>query len=70
MDSLNNKDGFLYAGIDENKQVVSVYFGYSDEIKKELPDGHDIVLVTTENTPIYQYDYYDGIKFVKELKSV
>lgn len=65
-----NKTGLLYVGIDNNKQVVSVYFGEEKEIKKELPEGHDIVLVTQENTPINQYYYYNGNKFVKELKNV
>lgn len=65
-----DKKGFLYVGIDQNKQVISVYFGTEEEIKKELPEGHDIVLVTEKNTPIHQYHYYDGTKFVKELKNV
>jgi hypothetical protein len=65
-----NKTGLLYVGIDNNKQVISVYFGEEEEIKKELPEGHDIVLVTQENTPINQYYYYDGNKFVKELNNV
>ena len=65
-----NKTGLLYAGIDNNKQVISVYFGEEEEIRKELPEGHDIVLVTEENTPINQYYYYDGNKFVKELNNV
>lgn len=65
-----NKTGLLYAGIDNNKQVVSVYFGEEKKIRKELPEGHDIVLVTEENTPINQYYYYNGNKFVKELNNV
>jgi len=71
MDTVNlKKEGFLYVGIDPQKQVVCVYFDTEEEIKKVLPEGHDIVLVTPENTPINQGDYYDGTKFVKELKNV
>lgn len=68
MDSV--KEGYLYIIIDKNKRAIGVSFGDEKNVREKLSNNQDIVLVTQENTPIDQGDYYDGTKFVKELKNV
>lgn len=60
----------LYIIIDENKQAIGVSFGNEKEIRQKISQNQDLVFVTQENTPVDQGDYYDGTKFVKELKNV
>jgi hypothetical protein len=61
---------YLYIVINKNKQAIGVSFGDEKKVRQELLQNQDIVLVTEELTPIDQGDYYDGNKFVKELKNV
>jgi hypothetical protein len=61
---------YLYIIINKNKQAIGVSFGDEKRVRQELLQNQDIVLVTEELTPINQGDYYDGNKFVKELKNV
>ncbi len=67
MDTLKE---YLYIVIDKNKRAIGVSFGDEKKVRQELLQSQDIVMVTEENTPIDQGDYYDGNKFVKELKNV
>jgi hypothetical protein len=60
----------LYIVINKNKQAIGVSFGDEKKVRESLLKNQDIVLVTEELTPIDQGDYYDGNKFVKELKNV
>jgi hypothetical protein len=61
---------YLYIIIDKNKRAIGVSFGDEKKVRQELLQNQDIVLVTEELTPISQGDYYNGNKFVKELRNV
>jgi hypothetical protein len=61
---------YLYIVINKDKKAIGVSFGDEKKVRQELLENQDIVLVTEELTPIDQGDYYDGNKFVKELKNV
>lgn len=57
----------MYVIIDKNKQVIDAFVGNLKDIKSHLTENKwDAIEVTPENSPISQYDYYDGTKFVKE----
>lgn len=60
----------MYVIINNKKQVCQVFVGDIETIKDELSSGgFEAIQVTVENSPINQGDYYDGIKFVKELNN-
>ena len=67
MDTLKE---YLYIVIDKNKKAIGVSFGDEKKVREKLLQNQDIVMVTEENTPIDQGDYYNGNKFVKELSNV
>ncbi len=57
----------MYAIIDETKQVIEAFVGNINDLQKTLNENKwEAIEVTPENSPIHKYDYYDGIKFVKE----
>lgn len=57
----------VYAIINEDSQVIDAFVGNVLDIQEELNQNKcKAIQVTVENSPIHQFDYYDGSKFVKE----